>query len=122
MEHPTLSFPLLAHIRLLVAHEENYPYCINLNQGLLQTLGGLKEEQIAATKADPDKAALEPKDKAMLLFVLKAVQDPATTEKEDVDALHDLGWTDRDIFDAVTHGMNMVSAGMMFKAFKMGES
>lgn len=119
--HPTLEFPLLAHIRLLVANEENYSYCIGFNQELLKNLGGLTEEQIEAVKADPEKAALEPREKAMLMFVLKAVRDPAATEQKDVDALHEQGWSDNDIFDAVQQGMMMVGTGMAFQAFKMGQ-
>lgn len=121
MGHPTLGFPLLAHIRLLVSKEENYQYCIDLNSNLLLTLGGLSQEQLADLMADPNKAVLEDKDKAMLLFVIKAVQDPATTQQQEIDQLRELGWTDRDIYDATLHGMNMVCLGMMFKAFKGGE-
>ncbi len=121
IDHPTLEFPLLAHIRLLVAHEENYPFCVGFNQGLLKNLAGLKEDQIETIKADPERAALDPKNKAMLLFVLKAVRDPAATEQRDVDALHELGWTDSDIFDAVQQGMMMIVTGMSLQAFKMGE-
>ncbi len=121
MNHPTLEFPLLAHIRLLVAHGENFPYCVDFNQELLKNLAGLKGDRIEAIKADPEQAALDAKSKAMLLFVLKAVRDPATTGRRDVDALHELGWTDSDIFDAVQQGMMMVATGLSLQAFKMGE-
>ncbi len=121
MNHPTLELPLLAHIRLLVAHEENFSYCVGFNTELLKNFVGLKEEGIAATLADPGQAALDAKNKAMLLFVLKAVRDPAASDQKDVDALHELGWTDSDIFDAVLQGMNMIVIGMSLQAFKMGE-
>ncbi len=121
MNHPTLEFQLLAHIRLLVAHGENFPYCVEFNQALLKNMAELEEDRIEAIKADPEQAALDPKNKAMLLFVLKAVRDPATTGRRDVDALHVLGWTDSDIFDAVQQGMMMVVTGMSLQAFKMGE-
>ncbi len=122
VERSGLSFNLSAHIRLLVAHRENYPYCVNLNTGILGSMGGLSEEQIASAIAEPGKTALEEKEVALLQFVLKAVQDPATTDKSDIDALHSLGWTDRIIFDAVNEGMLMVTRGMMFKAFKVAEA
>jgi hypothetical protein len=121
VNHPTLSFPLLAHIRLLVADKEDYPYCVKLNEGMLQVMGGLTKEQIDAAKVDPEKAQLPAKDKALLLHVLKVIQDPALSEQKDVDALRSLGWTDRDIFDAINHGLSMVSAGMAFKIFHMGK-
>jgi len=70
---------------------------------------------------DPSQAKLEDKDRAMLEFVVKAVKEPASTTKADVDGLHALGWTDQDIFDALSHGANMVSAGIAFTALKMDE-
>ena len=120
-KHPTLTLPLLAHIRYLVASAEDYPFCINFNRQLLEVFVGLKPEQIEAAKADPAKAALPEKDRAMLAFVVKAIQDPALVDRKEVDSLRGMGWNDRDIFDAVYHGLGMVTAGMAFKIMKMGE-
>lgn len=119
INHPTLSPALLAHIRLMVAHEENYSYCIDLNRQVLTTMLGLSEEQVKAAIQDPQDAALQEREKALLSFVLKATRDPALTSREEVDTLKLQGWSDRDVFDATMMAMNMVSMGMMFKAFKM---
>ncbi len=119
MNHPSLSPALLAHIRLLAAHEENYAYCTELNRRILTTMIGLSEEQVAAAIRDPQAAALQPEEKALLSFVRKVARDPALTTIDDVDALKALGWEDRDVFDATMMAMNMVATGMMFKAFKM---
>jgi hypothetical protein len=121
MNHPVLSPSLLTHIRLLAAHEENYTYCIQLNQQVLKAKMGLSDAQIAAVTDDPDKTALNPEEKALLLFVRKTLRDPATTTREDMENLRALGWSDRDIFDATLMGMHMLDMGMMFKAFKMGD-
>ncbi|MFH1982883.1 MAG: hypothetical protein ABIL58_13655 [Pseudomonadota bacterium] len=121
MQHPTLSFVLLAHIRMLVARQFNYPYCVEFNGGILQMFAGVTEKQMDAMLTDPAKAPLEERDRAMLLFVLKAVGTPEATTQADVDALRELGWTDRDIFDAAAHGAGMVQHGTLFKAFKMAE-
>ena len=121
MNHPVLSPSLLTHIRLLAAHEENYSYCIHLNQQILKTKMGLSDEQIAAVTDDPGNTALNPEEKVLLLFVQKALRDPASTTREDMENLKALGWSDRDIFDATLMGMHMLDMGMMFKAFKMGE-
>jgi hypothetical protein len=91
INHPNISFELFAHIRLLVAQEENFPYCIDYNHDLLNAISHLSHEQIEAVKTNPDKAPLEPKEKSLLKFVLKAVQDPASTKQEDIDRLKELG-------------------------------
>ena len=118
-KHPTLGFKLLAHIRMLVAYHGQYDYCVQFNGGILQMFAETSDAQLAAVKADPSRADLDGKDKAMLLFVLKAVQTPAAVTAADVEALHALGWTDGDIVDATFHGADMVRHGIMFKAFKM---
>jgi alkylhydroperoxidase family enzyme len=121
MKHPTLSFELLAHIRMLSAHSAGYEFCVNFNGGILSQMASVSEEQIDATLADPSKAALREKDKAMLLFVVKAVKTPEAVSGKDVEALRKIGWTDRDIFDATVHGANMRAASILFKTFKMDE-
>ncbi|MBI5843356.1 MAG: hypothetical protein HZB23_01655 [Deltaproteobacteria bacterium] len=120
-KHPTLTLPLLAHIRLLVATGENYPFCMNFNRELLRGFVGLTDEQIDAAIKDPKSAALQEKDRELLAYVVKVVADPALSDKKDIERLRELGWSDGDIFDAVNHGIGMVTAGMAFKIFKMGE-
>jgi len=122
MNHPTLSPSLLTHIRLLTAHEEAFSYCTDLNHRILTSMIGMSEEQVAAAIQDPHAAALQPEEKALLSFVLKVARDPALTSADEMDALKVQGWSDRDVFDATMMAMNMVSIGMMFKAFKMASS
>lgn len=121
MQHPNLSMGLLALIRMLVAEELQYYYCISLNRELLKAVGIMDEDAAAKVLADPANAPLGDKDKAMLLFVLKAVKTPDEVVAEDTQKLRDLGWGDRDILDATAHGAGMVSDGILFKAFKMDQ-
>jgi len=119
--HPTLSFALLGHIRLAVAHNFSYEYCVEFNSGLLQMLTEITDEQLDAVKADPSTAPLEENDKAMLLFVIKCVSEPDSVQQGDVEDLKKMGWTDKDIFEAAHHGADMIRHGTLFKAFKMAE-
>lgn len=121
MSHNNLSPSLSSHIRLLASHEENYTHCLHLNSHILKTMMGFSDEQISAAVKDPREATLEPREKALLLFVQKIVRDPALTTQEDMDTLREQDWSDQDIFDASVIGMNMVAMGALFKAFKMGE-
>lgn len=121
MVHPTLSFPLLVHIRYAVACQQGYEYCMNFNGSMLNMFLEVSEEQLDAIKKDPNAAALEDKEKALLAFVVKGIKDPASTTHADVDSLRGLGWSDQDIYEAMFHGIGMVSAGIAFKALKMDE-
>ncbi len=118
MAHPTLSVPFLAMIRMLVSRACKSPYCQNLNAGLLMKAGFAKEK-IEAMQADPSQAPLNEKEKALLLFVLKASDNPHAVSAADVDNLRSLGWRDIDIFDAVAHAGRMVGTNIIFDTFKI---
>lgn len=119
MHHPTLSFPLLAMVRMLVSQENDCLYCVGFNEGMLLHKAGLTLEQIAATKRNPQNAPLPEKEKAMLLLVLKATQSPKLVSKSDLEQLRTLGWSDSEILEAVYHGARNVAADIVFNAFKI---
>jgi alkylhydroperoxidase family enzyme len=118
MGHPNLSTPLLAMIRMLVSKSCKSPYCQRLNTGLLNK-AGFSMEQIQAMQSDPNEAPLDPKNKALLLFVLQACDDPHSINADDMDRLRNLGWADQDIFEAVAHGARMVGTNIIFDTFKI---
>jgi alkylhydroperoxidase family enzyme len=120
-KHPNLGFGLLSSIRYLVAQQYDYAFCIGFNRKMLN-MQGLSDEDIEKMEKDPLQAPLDDKDRAMVAFVIKAIKTPDAVEKQDVDRLHDLGWTDSDILDALTHGTNMVGSSILMKAFKMDQT
>jgi uncharacterized peroxidase-related enzyme len=118
-QHPSLSFPLLAAIRMLVSQDNDCGYCIGMNEAMLIERAGFTPEQTAAAKRNPADTPLPEKDKALLLFVLRSTKTPKAVTAGDLDALRRLGWTDRDIFDAVNHGARNVAADIIFNTFKI---
>ena len=119
MKHPTLSFPLLAMIRLLVSERHDCEYCIGMNASLLINVAGLSEDQVLETRRNPEKAPLSEKELKLLLTVLKAVESPKEINRDDLGELRSAGWTDSEIIDAVAHGARNVSADIMFNTFKV---
>ncbi len=119
MQHPTLGFNLLAMIRMLVSEEGNCDYCVGLNAGLLINMGGLTIDQVTAMKENPQNAPLSDKDKAMLLFVLKATHAASTVNQSDIANLKTLGWNDGEILDGLTQGAYMQAADTIFNALKI---
>jgi len=118
MRHKTLGGKLLAFIRLLVSAKEQCKYCVGMNSGILLQYGVLPD-LLAEIKQDPNKAPLDAKELALLLFVLKVVKDSNSIQKEDVDTLKNLGWSDADIMDATYHGTTQVGVDKIFNAFKI---
>jgi hypothetical protein len=118
--HPKLSFALLAHIRYLVAKNLNYAFCTDLNKLFLEKQG-LSEDDFRAMEADPSKSLLEENESALLDFVVRAVKSPEAVTEGDFKQLKDLGWEDRDIFDALTQGATMVDNAIMMQVFQMDQ-
>jgi len=121
MAHPTLSPGLLALIRLMVAEELKYNYCVSLNKNVLKMMGIADDHQLAAIMADPDKAPMEPKDVALLKFVVAACTQPGSVGEADVAGLRELGWQDSDVFDATMHGMFMIVGGRLEQSLGLPE-
>ena len=120
-QHPNLGFGLLSSIRYLVARQTGFAFCTGFNKNFLQ-LQGMTEVDIEKMAADPSKAPLEDKDRALLAFVVKAVKDPDAVGEKDMDNLRGLGWQDSDILEAMAHGTNMVASAILMKTFKMDVS
>lgn len=118
MRHKNLSGKLLAFIRLLISNEESCAYCVGVNTGLLFQYGVLPES-LGEVKDDPSKAPLEPKELALLLFVLKVVNDSGSVTAGDLNTLREMGWEDQDIMEATYHGTNQVGVDKIFNAFKI---
>jgi hypothetical protein len=117
-EHPTLSFALLSHIRYLVAHNLSYRFCMDFNKLMLKKQG-LEEADIKKIEADPSKSLLEEKEAAMLTFVVKAVKDPTSVSSEEIQQLKSMGWEDKDLVDALAHGVNMIDHSIMMQVFQI---
>jgi len=119
-EHPTLSFALLSHIRYLVSQNLNYRFCTDFNKHILKKQG-LEDDDISQMEADPTKSLLEEKESAMLAFVVKAVKAPNSVETDEIERLKEMGWEDRDLVDALAHGVNMIDHSIMMEVFQMDQ-
>jgi len=119
MQHPRLSFPLAACIRMLVSQGGQCAYCIDMNAGMLIDMAGWTSEQVAATRADFRSSPLSADEKMLLGLVLKATRDSNSVTALDVQGAREAGWTDGDILDAVNHGARMVAADILINGFKV---
>jgi hypothetical protein len=120
-KHPKLSFPLLAHIRYLVAHNLNYSFCMDFNKHMLKKQG-ISDEDIHKMEADPSQSLLEENESAMLAFVVKAIKNPGSATAEDVKKLKDLGWEDKDMVDALSQGVSMIDHAIMMQVFQIDQN
>ncbi|MBI3561628.1 MAG: hypothetical protein HY080_07940 [Gammaproteobacteria bacterium] len=119
LQHPNLSFTLLATIRMLVSQENKCDYCIGMNGSLLINMAGWSADQVNATKRDASAAPLKDKEKTLLQFVLKTVNQRKPITRAEIDKLIALGWTETDVIDAVAHGARNVAVDIIFNTFQV---
>lgn len=113
-----LSFSLLTHIRYMAALGLSYEFCMDFNRVLLKKQG-LEDEDLKRLEDDPFQSILEDNEDAMLRFVVKALKGPASITDQDILDLKAHGWTDRDMVDAMIHGVSMADHAVMMQVFGM---
>ncbi len=118
-EHPTLSMPLLAAIRIMVSSDEACQFCIDFNTALLINYAGWSMEQVTAMRSNIDDANLNERDLSMLRLAVKAVRDAHTVNANDLDMLREMGWHDSDMLEAVNHAARMLATDVVFNTFKI---
>ena len=116
--NPVMRQELLAMIRYLASSEAGCEFCIDLNEGFLTSMG-VDLDDIRAARKDHKKAPLEANEKQLLELALKSLNDPDGVNQADMDAAHQQGWTDRDIFDAVAIAANNRAFNLVLKTFKI---
>lgn len=119
MNHPTLSMPLLASIRIMVSSGEECQFCIDYNTGMLINMAGWTFDQVAEMRKDPKSANLPDREIAMLLLAIKAIRIAHSVNADDLDNLREMGWSDSDILDAVNHATRMLATDIIFNTFKI---
>jgi uncharacterized peroxidase-related enzyme len=117
--HPTLSLPLLAAIRIMVSSGEECQFCIDYNTGMLINLAGWTFDQVTAMRNDPNAANLPEREIAMLNLAIKAIRNAHGVNVNDLDTLREMGWSDSDILDAVNHATRMLATDIIFNTFKI---
>ncbi|QLQ33669.1 MAG: hypothetical protein HZT40_20990 [Candidatus Thiothrix singaporensis] len=118
MHHPSLSPMLFTMIRQCVSTHVGCQYCINVNRGLLLQMG-LDMDTVLALESNPETAPLNDKEKALLLYAIRAVRNSNQVGEADVTTLRNLGASDMEIFDALNQAAKQVAADIMINALKV---
>ena len=96
LSHPKLDYGMMAMIRYIIASDINHEFCIKFNSEILMQAANLSDKDLEELRTHPENASLEDFQKAMVLFVLKAIRTPEAVTEKDVQTLHEHGWEDRE--------------------------
>jgi alkylhydroperoxidase family enzyme len=106
---------LMALIRYLTAVTLGLKCCIEFNSEVLKKLG-MNEEEITALADNPGRAPIKEKEGWLLALVVIATRTPERVTQSHIDNLHNHGWTDTDILDALFIVARMTGVNLMMKA------
>ena len=118
-KHETLSFSLLASIRICVSNQEKCNYCIDFNTAMLINYSKWSLEDIEILKKDIFSSKLTKEENILLKFVITSIKNPHAVDKNIINELKEQNWNDKDIIDALNHGARMYATDILFNSFKI---
>lgn len=103
----------------IIANKDSCEYCISLMESAITNQFGITKEELNNIVKDPTLTPFDQKEKALLIFILKVLDDSNSTTKDDIAELHNYGWSDKDIFDAINFATQMQKMHIMLNALKI---
>jgi len=101
LDETLLSYDIKEAIALLISLENGCKMCVDVHKNIAKMLG-LSEAKIEQILRGVDAMDVDAKEKALLNFCIKAAQkDNYKILKEEIDALKAMGWSDKEILEAV---------------------
>ncbi len=114
--HPAIKPDLFAFIRLHIAYREGYPFCSIFNRALLKKRG-YDDKACEAAIADIEAVPFDAKHRQLARFAIKAMYDSTSCHSADFTRLYEMGWRQRDVFDAVEHAGTILRNGRILTAY-----
>jgi len=115
-KHPNINRDLFTFIRLHIAFKESYEYCKAFNSKMLLN-GGYEQNILDEVIENIANIPLDNKHQKLAQFAIKAIYDSNNCRQSDFDNLESLGWSQKDIFDAIEHAGTIFRNGRILTAY-----
>ena len=119
MEHPRIDRDFFAMLRYAVACDNGYAYCEKFDRSLLLAKG-YTIEQLHGLEGKSKQIPLDARHQKLFGGVMQALQAPKSFDDGNIAKLHEAGWSDADIFDAIDHGAFLHKFARILKAYLKG--
>jgi len=114
--HKSIHKDYFAFLRLFIAYQEDFTFCIKFNTTLLQSKN-YSIEVINNTKNSFEDIHFDIKHKILAIKSIKAIFNSKNFLQSDFDELYKLGWNNKDIFDSIEHAGFMLRNGRILGAY-----
>lgn len=115
MKDDAYDVGLLAALRYIGASTSCFEACTRFNKDYLMRMG-LTESEIESLSVNPSQS-FDEKEAALLALVSKAVADPDSVNRDDIDTVCKHGWTEQQIFECTAYAAQMATVGIVFRTF-----
>jgi len=115
-KHPHINHNWFGFVRLHIAFKEDYAYCKAFNTRFLLAREYAQTE-LDDTIADISSIPFDEKHKALAQHALKVIYKSKDCTQSDLDALYEMGWSQKDVFDGVKHALTLFRNGRLLTAY-----
>jgi len=115
-KHPNIHPYLFGFMRLHIAFREEYAYCKKYNTQFLLAKG-YTQEQLDAVVTDIMAVPFDKKHQALASHALRVVYESHQIGSKDFETLYALGWSQKDVFDAIDHATTLLKNGRILTAY-----
>jgi len=101
LEKTLLSYHIKEAIALLISLENSCKMCVQVHKNIAKMLG-LSEDEVEKILDGVEAMDVDDSEKALLNFCIKASKkDNYKITKDEIDSLKDMGWSDKELLEAV---------------------
>jgi len=115
-KHPNIHPDLFGFMRLHIAFREDYAYCKKYNTQFLLAKGYM-QEQLDAVVTEIGAVPFDDKHQALAFHAVRVVYESKKITAEDFEKLYTLGWSQKDVFDAIDHATTLLKNGRILTAY-----
>lgn len=116
VKHPNIEPNLFGFIRLHIAFKEEYPYCKMFNSQLLLQKGygqNILDNAIDNIRTIP----FDHRHQSLATHAIRAIYDSKNVTQNDFNALYEMGWSQKDVFDAIEHAGTIFRNGRILMTY-----
>jgi len=114
--HEHIDIDVFTFIRLHIAYKESYIYCKQYNTNVLLSRD-YTQAQLDAVIKNIENIPFGLKEKELAKYAVKSIYNSSTFNQEDFDKLNTIGWSQKDVFDAIEHAATLLKNGRILNTY-----
>jgi len=115
-KHEHIDIDVFTFIRLHIAYKESYIYCKQYNTKVLLSKG-YTQAQLDAVIENIEAIPFSVKEQKLAFYAVKSIYESSLFSQDDFDILYQMGWSQKDVFDAIDHAGILLKNGRILNTY-----